>query len=187
VTTEPETPLPDHVLQLPINHPVHQVLNELQCDVEEARAERDTARDLHRQVTIHCAEWRAERDEARRERDLAIAHDTQPYPTAWAYEQACRVMREREAERDALQARLDTVDEMFRECRRNYYRLVHSIGCSEDDAASEVLGHAYLLFNGNLDRKIAITKALKVIDLSEGFGDEPTLAEVRSALKGETP
>lgn len=26
------------------------------------------------------------------ERDLAIAHDRQPYPTAWAYEQACRTI-----------------------------------------------------------------------------------------------
>jgi hypothetical protein len=30
-----------------------------------------------------------------RERDLAVAHDRQPYPTAWAYEQVCK-------ERDAL-------------------------------------------------------------------------------------
>lgn len=27
-----------------------------------------------------------------RERDLAIAHDRQPYPTAWAYEQACTAL-----------------------------------------------------------------------------------------------
>ena len=26
------------------------------------------------------------------ERDLAIAHDTQPYPTAWAYKQACEAL-----------------------------------------------------------------------------------------------
>ena len=28
------------------------------------------------------------------ERDLAIAHDRQPYPTAWAYEQACKALGE---------------------------------------------------------------------------------------------
>ena len=33
----------------------------------------------------------------RRERDLAIAHDRQPYPTAWAYEQACKALRRKEA------------------------------------------------------------------------------------------
>lgn len=32
-----------------------------------------------------------------RERDLALAHDTQPYPTAWAYDQACKAL---EAERE---------------------------------------------------------------------------------------
>ncbi|MBW1779285.1 MAG: hypothetical protein JRL30_00960 [Deltaproteobacteria bacterium] len=26
------------------------------------------------------------------ERDLAVAHDWQPYPTAWAYSQACRTI-----------------------------------------------------------------------------------------------
>jgi hypothetical protein len=36
-------------------------------------------------------ELRARLAEVERERDLAVAHDTQPYPTAWAYEQACRV------------------------------------------------------------------------------------------------
>ncbi|MER5750663.1 hypothetical protein [Streptomyces sp. NPDC002088] len=34
----------------------------------------------------------AEQAELRRERDLAIAHDRQPYPTAWAYEQACKAL-----------------------------------------------------------------------------------------------
>ncbi|RPE40234.1 hypothetical protein EDD90_3270 [Streptomyces sp. Ag109_O5-1] len=35
----------------------------------------------------------AEQAELRRDRDLAIAHDRQPYPTAWAYEQACKALR----------------------------------------------------------------------------------------------
>lgn len=30
----------------------------------------------------------------RAERDLAVAHDRQPYPTAWAYDQACKALRE---------------------------------------------------------------------------------------------
>jgi hypothetical protein len=54
---------------------------------------------------------RGENAQLTRERDLAIAHDTQPYPTAWAYEQACRVMHEVKAERDALQARIDAIQE----------------------------------------------------------------------------
>jgi hypothetical protein len=35
--------------------------------------------------------------ELRRDRDLAIAHDRQPYPTAWAYEQACKALHRKEA------------------------------------------------------------------------------------------
>src|ERR1035437_7936571 len=49
----------------------------------------------------HAVEMAAQVQEAERlasleissmryERDLAIAHDRQPYPTAWAYEQACK-------------------------------------------------------------------------------------------------
>ena len=34
--------------------------------------------------------------ELTRERDLAITHDRQPYPTAWAYEQACKALHERD-------------------------------------------------------------------------------------------
>ncbi|MCU1671056.1 MAG: hypothetical protein JWP40_3983 [Blastococcus sp.] len=48
-----------------------------------------------------------------RERDLAVAHDTQPYPTADAYEQACKALEthrrrgdQAEAERDRAQAEL---------------------------------------------------------------------------------
>lgn len=66
---------------------------------------------------VHCMAdaVMAVRDEElaklREERELAIAHDRQPYPTAWAYEQACKALNEwREraetAERDREQQRL---------------------------------------------------------------------------------
>lgn len=45
---------------------------------------------------------RARLAEAERERDLAIAHDRQPYPTAEAYELVCAAMHKTKAERDAL-------------------------------------------------------------------------------------
>jgi hypothetical protein len=48
-----------------------------------------------------------ERDEARRERDLAIAHDRQPYPTAEAYELACRT-------RENLRAKLGKAREALK-------------------------------------------------------------------------
>jgi len=40
------------------------------------------------------------------ERDLAIAHDRQPYPTAWAYEQACVALERHRERADAAEARL---------------------------------------------------------------------------------
>jgi hypothetical protein len=47
-----------------------------------------------------------------RERDLAVAHDRQPYPTAYAYERVCAVLEEKraalaqaEAERDEARER----------------------------------------------------------------------------------
>ncbi len=41
-----------------------------------------------------------------KERDLAIAHDRQPYPTAWAYEQACKALEKHRARADRLEAAL---------------------------------------------------------------------------------
>ena len=48
----------------------------------------------------------AELEQARRERDLAIAHDTQPYPTAHAYETVCAALNRRTAELDALREKV---------------------------------------------------------------------------------
>lgn len=71
------------------------------CALEAAESDYETLVEQHfamcesADVQIEAAE--AERDEARAERDLAIAHDRQPYPTAWAYEQACRALTEAQA------------------------------------------------------------------------------------------
>jgi hypothetical protein len=50
-----------------------------------------------------------ERDEARRERDLAAAHDRQPYPTAEAYEKVC-------AARTKWQERAEALASLLLEC-----------------------------------------------------------------------
>lgn len=42
--------------------------------------------------------------ELRRECDLAVAHDRQPYPTAWAYEQACKARTKHQERADAAEA-----------------------------------------------------------------------------------
>jgi hypothetical protein len=46
----------------------------------------------------------AEQAELRRERDLAIAHDRQPYPTAWAYEQVCKARTKHQERADKAEA-----------------------------------------------------------------------------------
>ncbi|WP_460786204.1 hypothetical protein, partial [Microbacterium tumbae] len=50
----------------------------------------------------------AEQAELRRERDLAIAHDRQPYPTAWAYEQACTALNRKTEAIDRVRSVLES-------------------------------------------------------------------------------
>lgn len=52
-----------------------------------------------------------ELDALRRERDLAVAHDRQPYPTAWAYEQACKALEKHRKRAEVAEALLDRVRE----------------------------------------------------------------------------
>lgn len=56
----------------------------------------------------------AEQAELRRERDLAVAHDRQPYPTAWAYEQACKALRRKTAAIERLLAFAASLDDIAR-------------------------------------------------------------------------
>lgn len=50
--------------------------------------------------------------QVKRERDLAIAHDRQPYPTAWAYNQACAAL---EQGKQQLEAQAERIAELERE------------------------------------------------------------------------
>ena len=51
---------------------------------------------------------RAQLAAAQRERDLAIAHDRQPYPTADAYEKVCAALAAAQRERDEAREKLRT-------------------------------------------------------------------------------
>lgn len=57
----------------------------------------------------------AEQTELRRERDLAIAHDRQPYPTAWAYEQACKALHRKQDAIDRVLEFAASLDKVGRE------------------------------------------------------------------------
>lgn len=54
-----------------------------------------------------------QRDEAVRERDLAIAHDRQPYPTADAYEKACKALHQKTGRINELAAVVAACRESF--------------------------------------------------------------------------
>lgn len=57
-------------------------------------------------LALDRARVAAEIAEARRERDLAIAHDSQPYPTADAYEAACAALQQHRERADRAEAAL---------------------------------------------------------------------------------
>lgn len=70
---------------------------------------------------------RAELQQARRERDLAIAHDRQPYPTAEAYEAVCAARtkwqdraEKAEAENAELRSRLQEAKKALKEATRGW-------------------------------------------------------------------
>lgn len=102
----------------------------LLSQLRDARAENERLTIKAGQAMQDAVAWRAvvqnrsiteimgERDDLRtrlaaaeQERDLAIAHDRQPYPTAWAYEQARRVMREAKERAERAEAALAAVRE----------------------------------------------------------------------------
>ena len=55
-----------------------------------------------------------ENERLKRERDLAIAHDTQPYPTAEAYEKVCAANEDKRNIIERLQSELATEREAYR-------------------------------------------------------------------------
>ena len=62
---------------------------------------------------------RARADAIERERDLAIAHDRQPYPTAWAYDQACKALTAAKARADSAEAKVRELEEKIEIVRQD--------------------------------------------------------------------
>ena len=56
-------------------------------------------------------EYTIENKKLREERDLAIAHDRQPYPTAWSYEQVCTALNAAKSENERLMEALKQIAE----------------------------------------------------------------------------
>lgn len=51
------------------------------------------------------------------ERDQAVAHDRQPYPTAWAYEQACAALEKHRKRADKHEATVARVEKLAHDMR----------------------------------------------------------------------
>ncbi|MET8475398.1 hypothetical protein ABZY90_19720 [Streptomyces sp. NPDC006422] len=75
----------------------------------------DDERDYRRRADAAIAVADQEQAELRRERDLAIAHDRQPYPTAWAYEQACAALRRKTDAIERVLAFAASLDDIARQ------------------------------------------------------------------------
>jgi hypothetical protein len=104
LTADEETPavreLLDSILAFEAEHPAETTAPPAPADQAERRERYAAAisaggfgQSLDELVTAAMTAADTEQAALRRERDLAIAHDRQPYPTAWAYEQACAALR----------------------------------------------------------------------------------------------
>ncbi|WP_329336155.1 hypothetical protein OG252_13270 [Streptomyces sp. NBC_01352] len=80
----------------------------------------------------------AEQAELHRERDLAIAHDRQPYPTAWAYEQACKALHRKTEAIERVRAVLET-EAVVGRTALEYRGLITAALMADDAPATPVL------------------------------------------------
>lgn len=79
----------------------------LAARVGDAERRAEHAESEHQVTQDRLAEARRELAQAREERDLAIAHDRQPYPTAWAHEQATTALEHHRQRADTAEATIE--------------------------------------------------------------------------------
>ena len=100
-------------------------IEQLEAENERAKAIAHHAQDDRRDMRIERdnleakVEQQAEQiKQLAEERDLAIAHDRQPYPTAQAYEKTCILLREAREQITELQANLAKKENQYSQlCR----------------------------------------------------------------------
>jgi hypothetical protein len=97
------------------------------AEIEEAARKRPNQAEMWG-INALCQTVRA----AWRERDLAVAHDRQPYPTAEAYEKACEALNATKAQLAQVEQEL-TIARRFL-VRQGFYRCTDSAcGCGGKD------------------------------------------------------
>lgn len=149
-----------------------------------AERERNLALEVNERASVTLKRLRAERDEARRERDLAIAHDRQPYPTQWAYDQACKALRKHRMRADRLAAFLK--EEVLDRIER-----FHSAEGTEclDPMHRDICAEAADLLDDDAQERDTAVSALESRDakdsggsLSRSAGVEPVGEEMRNQI-----
>ena len=65
-------------------------------------------------MTTRVEELEATIERLKRERDLAVVHDKQPYPTAEAYEKVCAALHKTKDDRDAALRRVGEAEALLR-------------------------------------------------------------------------
>jgi hypothetical protein len=76
--------------------------------------------------------------EAERERDLAVAHDRQPYPTAAAYELVCAARDKWQARAETAEQRVAGLEEAVRHAHRAFTNLSAAYGLVPDGLLEEL-------------------------------------------------
>ena len=77
-------------------------------------------------ILAHDAALRDKLAQVEQERDYAIAHDRQPYPTSWAYEQVCKALDEHKCQLAAVEAERDEARDIaaHAEFDHDHYELI---------------------------------------------------------------
>ncbi len=77
---------------------------------------REAWEEKENQLHATIVELRATVEKLEAERDLAIAHDRQPYPTAHAYEQVCKALESNKQQLATVTAERDALKEKYQDC-----------------------------------------------------------------------
>ena len=87
--------------------------------VDELVKENNILNDKLSNATMSYMDLRIELEAVKEERDLAILHDSQPYPTPWAYEQVCEAKSKYEKELEAAKNERDAWEDSAAQFHRN--------------------------------------------------------------------
>lgn len=96
--------------------------------------------------------------EAIEQRDLAIAHDRQPYPTAWAYDQAVKALESHRQRADVAEAEVERLGKVIAEYQRQMGYLADDVERVEQAGQGHVHGVDGSPWRGSFKRALRILR-----------------------------